>query len=278
MGLIFLVWPKNNNDLEIDFLNVGQGDSVLIKLTNQATIIIDGGPSTDLVQKVSSQLPYYQKTIDLLVLTHPHDDHLAGLLDLVKRYQVKKILQTNALYNSAIYSEWQREIKQLKIPVIEAMAGEVLNFGQDNQLQLRVLYPLTNISGQQFKNINNSSIVLKLTYGQTRVLFSADAEKEDEQAMIDFAARCNCGEQYNLSAQVLKVGHHGSSTASSENYLQAVNPEEAIIQLGKDNKFGFPHLTTRYRLARAKVRIWRNDLNGVIKLISNGQGYSISSP
>ncbi len=249
------------SELEVDFLDIGQGDSILIKTPYGQNVLIDGGPDYNVINRLAEEMPWWDRTIDLMILTHPHDDHVNGLNDVIRRYKVQKILYTGVVHNAPGYLTWLELIKNSKIPLVIIDRPQKITLGEDCYLD--ILYPRESLLGKEVANLNNSSIVAKLVYGQTKFLFMGDAEIEVEQELLE--------NNTNLSAQVLKAGHHGSDTSSSEEFLAAVKPEKVVIQVGADNQFGHPSRRVIKRLERLGARVFRNDIDGTIRLYSDGQ-------
>ena len=281
--VFWLVFHADSN-LEVDFLNVGQGDSILIKAPYGQNVLIDGGPDDTVINKLAEVLPWWDKKIDLMVLTHPHGDHLTGLIDVMKRYKVKKILYTGAIHTSPDYFVWLEMIKTKKIPLTIIDRPQTINLGED--CELNIIYPSRNLSGQTIGNLNNSSIVIKLTYGETKFLFTGDIESEAEKELMPkspnplyqgdiykekFLQPLNARWRNDLQADVLKVAHHGSNDSSGREFLKKVMPKIAVIQVGADNTFGHPSRRIIKRLERINARVLRTDINGTIKLTSNGE-------
>jgi len=182
IGLLFsaniLVWTAAsgqlpNDNLQVDFFDVGQGAAIFIEAPNKNQILIDGGPDETIVKKLGEVMPFYDRSIDLLILTHPDADHLTGLIEVVKRYQVGQIIETGVIDNSAAYQLWQQLIEEKKIPVIIAKAGEVVRIADD--LNLDILYPQIDLQNKEVADMNSSSIVSRLVYGQNSFLFTGDA-------------------------------------------------------------------------------------------------------
>lgn len=264
LGLLY----KTNTNLELDFLDVGQGDSILIKTTTGQNILIDGGPDKTILRRLAEHLPWWDRQIDLMILTHPHDDHVNGLIEVLKHYQIKRILYTGVLHSSPGYLVWLEQIKNKNIPLTIIDRPQEVSFSADCKLEF--LYPQKSFSGQSVANLNNSSIVAKLIYKNTSALLVGDAEQIEETELI--------AQGKDLSAQVLKIGHHGSDTASSEEFLSKVKPEIGIIQVGEDNGFGHPSKRTLKKLERANINVLRTDLNGTVQVISDGNNWQIASP
>jgi len=242
--------------IEVYFLDVGQGDAILIRNSAGQNILIDGGPDELVLEKIGRILPEADRQIDVMILTHPHADHLIGLIAILKRYQVDNVIYTGANYNDASYRYFQELISQKAPQITLAQSNISLDLG-DN-CSLNILFPFADISGQDFKNINNSSIVSELGCGGNKILLTGDAEKEVEKELL---------ENYpDLQAGVLKLGHHGSKTASTIEFLERVNPGLAIISVGKDNKYNLPSPETLENLQELGLKVIRTDEDGGLKI------------
>jgi len=252
-------------ELEVDFLDVGQGDAELIKAPGGQNILIDGGPNARVVERLSDVMPPWDKQIDLMVLTHPHDDHVTGLNEALKRFEVKKILYTGVTHTSPNYLAWLEIVKDKKISIMIIDQPQSIDLGEGAELE--ILYPLESFLGKAVENLNNASIVVKLIYGQTSFLFTGDAEEPEEKELLEAKG--------GLAADVLKVGHHGSYTATSVDFLKAVSPRYAIIEVGKDNSFGHPSRRTLKKLERIKAEIFRTDEEGTIIMKSDGENIQL---
>ncbi|TET84603.1 MAG: MBL fold metallo-hydrolase [Candidatus Nealsonbacteria bacterium] len=261
--------------LEVNFFDVGQGEAIFIETPSRHQILIDGGPSSVVLEKLAESLPFWDRTIDLIILTHPEHDHLAGLIEVLKRYKVENILWTGVVRDTAEYKEWVKLIKNEGAEIKIAQAGQKINLSTyEVDRYMEVLYPFENLEGQEFKNSNNTSIVAKLIFGTppthhppasrapTSFLFTGDAYKSVEKKLMD--------KKTDLASDVLKVGHHGSKTSNSEAFIKHVSPEIAIISVGKDNPYHHPHQETLDTLEKYGIKILRTDKNGDIKIISNG--------
>lgn len=252
--LIFNALPASPQDkLMIDFFDVGQGDSVFVAAPNGNQVLIDGGPSDVILEKLGRQMPLSDKKIELLVLTHPDADHLDGLLEVLKRYEVGGILETGIKDDTAEYKIWNEEIKNKKIPVFYAKAGEKIIIA-DN-FYIEIFYPFGNIAGQDFSGKTNaSSIVGKIHYGQNSVLFTGDAEKDAEYFLVR--------SKFDLKADILQIAHHGSKNSSTQEFLDVVAPDIAVIQVGAKNRYGHPAPETLFKLS--DIDILRTDQSGDI--------------
>ncbi len=251
--------------LEIYYFDVGQGDSIFIKTPYGQKILIDGGPDNTVIRRLSEVLPFYDKSIDIMISTHPHADHVTGLVEVLKRYKVGKVYYTGVLHTSADYLRWLELINEKDIEMQIVKDAFDLELGPD--LKLEFLYPLSDLTNQKVENLNNVSIINRLVYKNKSFLFTGDAEKEVEEELLQ--------ENFNLQADILKAGHHGSKTASSEEFLQAVDPEITVIQCGKDNDFGHPHLRTIRNLEKLGIEIRRNDLESTITVLTDGDSLEV---
>jgi competence protein ComEC len=255
-----------DNSLKVSFLDVGQGDSILIQVPGGQITLIDGGEDGNkLLGRLSDELPWRRKTIDALILSHPHADHARGLNALFDRYQIGQVYGTGVLHNSSVYEVWLRNLRDHQLTLNTVQAGETIDLGSGATLQ--VLWPRDDLSSQTVSQLNNSSLVLKLTYGQISFLLTGDAEEEVEKQLLEAGI--------NLSAQILKVGHHGSANATGDKFLAAVRPQLAIISVGQDNDFGHPHASTLNKLAGIGAKILRTDQLGTIHLSTDGQSINV---
>ena len=262
-GLLYF-YSKQQTNLSINFLDVGQGDAIFIKTPFNQNILVDGGPDSTVLKRLGENLPWWSRTIDLLVLTHPHDDHIIGLNEIIKRYDVRKIIYTGVVYDSSAYDSWQESVKAYQIPTVIIDHPQIINLGKNCNLE--ILYPRQAIYGQSIDNLNNSSLVSKLVCAGVKILLAGDAEQAEEKELLQVEA--------DLSADIIKVGHHGSDTASSEEFLAKVKPQYAIIEVGK-NDFGLPSLRVIKRLERRGVKIYRTDQSGTIVIKKNDQKIEI---
>ncbi len=245
--------------LEVNFFNVGQGDAIFIETPKRYQILIDGGPSSIILEKLGKEMPFYDRTIDLIILTHPEADHMLGLLEVLKRYKVEKILWTGIVRETAEYREWLKLINDEKSEIKIAQAGQKIIAGK---IMINVLYPFGKLAGKEFKNSNNTSLITKLVFDEKSFLFTGDAYQLVERELI--------AQQLNIDSDVLKISHHGSKNSSSEEFLALISPEMAIISVGKENPYGHPHREVLENLAKYGIKVLRTDLNGDIKIFSDG--------
>lgn len=246
--------------LRVYFLNVGQGDASYIKTPTGEDILIDGGPDSNILNELGKVMDFGDHEINLVILSHPHADHLTGLLEVLDRFKVDEVWETGVEYPSATYDSWRKEISAKQIPDKIVQAGDEKQFGD---VKFLVLYPLSPIQNQKIDNVNNASIVNRLNYKKFSVLYLGDAETEVQRKIAI---------QMKV-ATVLKTGHHGSRNGTVEEMLRVVRPAIAVISAGKGNKYGHPHAEALNLLKSYAIRIFRTDQNGTIEIDSDGEGY-----
>jgi competence protein ComEC len=225
--------------LRVAFLDVGTGDAALISTPDGKHILIDGGPDPQrLKQQLGANLPYWERDIDLVVLTHPHSDHVTGLVSIMDSYRVKEVLQSVQPYDSAVYVQWSQRIKEQHIPVVAATTGQQVELGRGVQLTVEGVG--SGSSATASSDPDQSVLVLRLTWGTTSFLFTADAEQETERELIEARSEVN--------TTVLKVGHHGSDTSTTPEFLAVAKPSIAVVSVGANNGFNFPRPDVMDRL------------------------------
>ena len=259
-------------DLTVKMLDVGQGDAILIRTAEQ-TILIDTG-DTDEHEKFAAALKKEGvKTVDKLIITHPHADHLGGASVVFKECEVRAVYDNGQTTNSKLYREYLKTIKAKGIAYQALRDGDTLDFGSG--VSFKVLSPTEEMVKEGGKNkdgkinLNLNSVVGRLTYGDFSMLFTGDAEQETEAGILQ---RHKAEE---IKSLVLKSPHHGSKTSSSPAYLKAAAPEAALISLGAGNEYHHPHQVTLDKYAKMNMKVWRTDQSGTITVTSNGQGYEI---
>jgi competence protein ComEC len=252
-----------DDDLHVSFIDIGQGDAVFIQKGNQQ-ILVDGGPSPGAITlALGGRMPFWDRTIDLLVLTHPHQDHLAGLVEILRRYRVGQVLFPSVNYSSPLFDEWLATIREKEVKSTLARAGERIEVADNLALQV-INPPPVPLTGTA-SDIDNSSTVLRLEYGQVSFLITGDIQRETECELTR--------ERAPLASTVLKVAHHGSDTSTTPEFLAVVSPDLAVISVGIDNGFGLPDGDVLSRLEE-KVgagNVYRTDTQGTIEFITDGQ-------
>lgn len=249
--------------LHVYFLDVGQGDAILLRTPGGRVILVDGGPDPLLLTShLGRILPFWQRRIDLVVATHADQDHLSGLIPVIERYKVTYVLEPPTMDDkSPLALHWHELLDSSETNRILATRGTRVTLG--DQLLLQVLHPPADAVRSAETDDNRNSLVLIVSMGRCRLLLTADI---DTQAESDLIARGD-----PLRATILKVAHHGAGTSSSASLLSAVNPQVAVISVGEDNRFGHPGEAVLRRLSDIGCRVFRTDLHGTIELITDGQ-------
>lgn len=242
----------DNSNLEIYFFDVGQADSILIK-NNNDTMLIDAGNNSDgdnLVNYLKNDIGI--NDIDIVVGTHPHEDHIGGLDEVISSFDIGKIYMPDAISSSKTFEDVLDVIEKKDYSISVPIIDEIFELGN---LKFKVIY-----TGSDERDLNNTSIVIKMMFGNTSYLFMGDATSKTEKKILDS----------DINVDVIKIGHHGSSYSSSEDFLNKVIPKYAIIQVGVDNNYNHPHKETLDNLNSRNIKIYRTDVDGTIKLISDG--------
>lgn len=242
--------------LHVYFLNVGQGDSILIRTPSGKNILVDGGPGKKVLLELNEVLPFWGSTFDYVIPTHPDRDHIEGLIPVLKRYSVKNILTTGVYKNDYLSETFLRLIHEKNIPVTFTEANSDITF--DDGVTIDILFPFSQNIGRE-TDTNSTSLVAEVIYGEHEILLTGDADASVEEKLI--AARAP------IKTDVLKVAHHGSKTSSTEKFLRTVNPEFAVISVGKGNSYHHPHPSVLKRLTTCDREILRTDLDDRIEMI-----------
>jgi len=260
----FFIWnaifiETRNGILTVVFLDAGQGDAIFIEAPNGNQVLIDGGPNKSVLRQLSKVMPFYDRSIDIVIATHPDKDHIGGLPDVLQRYTVDFILESGAKNDTGISRAFESAILQNKIKRIFAKRGMAIMLGDD--VFLNILFPDRDVSEVES---NTTSIVAQLVYKNTEFMFTGDSPKTIEEYLVFLD-----GEK--LRSDVLKVGHHGSKTSSSESFVGYVSPEYAIISAGADNSYGHPHKEVVEILNQFGSAILNTKDNGAIIFKSDGE-------
>ena len=246
--------------LHVHFLDVGQGDSTLIVTPSGRQVLVDGGPDGDRVsRRLSDVLPGGDRSLDLVIMTHLDSDHSQGLLEVLDRYTVGAVLAGPQSTDSAMGPQWEQRLQQHGVATVEVREGHAIQL--DDGVDLVVLNPPSDrLSGES----NNDSVAMRLTYGTVSVLLTADMEAEAEQRLVNDGAV--------PSSTVLKAGHHGSATSTTQRFLDAVGPSLAVVSAGLENPYGHPapEVLRRLEAAVGAENVYRTDLHGTVEVVSDG--------
>ncbi len=265
VGMVVFVWWRENRHgiLTVVFLDVGKGDAVYIETPHGKKILIDGGIDASVMKKLGEVMPFYSRSLDMFVLTAPTIDHLGGALTVFERLSITAVLESGADPDNLQYKAFEKEIAQKNIHKIIGRRG--INIGLDQDVELSVLWPEEVSSGVK-ANINDDSLILRLAYGTTSVVFMGNASQKVERALLADAPQ----------GTVLMAGHHGSRVSSSPEWLKAVSPKYAVISVDAKNKYGYPNPQTleAFRLVGAKVFTTAGQGSVIFK--TDGKSFTIS--
>lgn len=249
-----------NGKLKVHYINVGQGDSILVQQGDK-NMLLDAGTNASTSSLMSYLRSLNIKKLDYLVLTHPHEDHIGGADAVIKNFEIGSIYMPKITANTATFRDVVKAMNAKGLKAASPVPGTNFNLGQ---AVCNILGPVNTVSG----DLNTYSIVIKVTFGNNKFLFTGDAQSSNEQDMIN--------KGFDLSADVLKLGHHGSHTSTTQNFLNKVNPEYAVISCGVDNDYGHPHKETMDRLKRMNITVYRTDESGTIVAESDGKNISFN--
>lgn len=250
----------NNDLLKVHYLDVGQGDSIFIELPNNETMLIDAAEfyqSENIINYLKNL--NYQK-IDYVIGTHPHTDHIGGLKDIINTFEIGKIYMPKVVSTTKTYESLLMAIKDKNLKINTAKAGTSII--DTDALKINILAP----NNSTYTELNNYSVVTKITYGTTKFLFMGDAEKLSENEIKE-----------NVTADVIKIGHHGSNTSSSIDFIKKVNAKYGIISVGLNNKYNLPKEETITNWENSGTKIYLTSINGTITAISDGTNIKIES-
>ncbi|MDR3540915.1 MAG: ComEC/Rec2 family competence protein [Desulfosporosinus sp.] len=249
--------------LRISYIDVGQGDSILIQIPNGKNVLIDAGNNGDANTITSYLKKQSVSKLDIVIATHPHEDHIGSMNTVINTFDIGQVIMPKKDSTTQTYKALITAIQNKGLKITEAKAGLKLDLGPE--VNALLIAP----NSVSYEDVNNYSAVLKLSYGTNTFLFEGDAQEQSENEMI------NAG--FNLKADVLKVGHHGSNTSSSSAFLAKVQPKFAVISVGKGNSYGHPAKVTIDHLTNIGAKVFRTDISGTIVAESDGTNITINA-
>ena len=255
----YAVFSEEREGLLVGFLNVGQGDAIFIQAPNGNQVLVDAGPNKAVLRELAKLMPFYDRSIDVVVATHPDVDHIGGLPKVLESFHIDLVIEPGVGSDHPAYIEFEKMIQEKDINKVLARRG--MRVALDQDAYLLVLFPDRDVAGL---NSNDASIVAKLVYGNTSFLFTGDSPKKIEDYLISLSPE-------SIDADVLKIGHHGSRNSTSESFVGYASPDYAVISVGKDNHYGHPHKEVLDILENFGVQIFRTDELGTIVMESNGE-------
>jgi competence protein ComEC len=245
----------------VTYLDVGQGDSMVVQ-SNNHNLLIDAGTNATAYSLANKLENMGISKLDVVIGTHPHEDHIGGLDTVIKQFDIGKIYMPKVSATSRTFEDVLRAIQGKGLTVSTPVAGSSFNLGSAG---CSILAP----NSQSYENVDNYSIVIRVGFGANSFLFTGDAQADSEKEMLVRG--------YILKSDVLKVGHHGSWTSTSPDFLKSVSPQFAVISVGKDNSYGHPHRETLEKLSEGGIKVYRTDLNGTVTFTSDGSNLAVQT-
>ncbi len=251
--IFYLDWQASHKKLTFAMLDVGQGDAIYIESPTGTQILFDTGPRGIIMRELPKVMPVLDRSIDAVVITNPDSDHMAGFLDVLKIYKVGAVFESGTTNDSSTYKNIQNEIDEKSIPHMYAKKGMKLDLG--GEAVVEILFPDRDVSGWER---NDGSVIAKLTYGENTFMLTGDATSKTEKIVLE-----NYPKEF-LDVDILKVGHHGSRTSTSYDFVKTLTPEYALISDGKGNSYGHPHEEVLDVLNEFNAKVLRTDILGTI--------------
>lgn len=279
----YAVFFEQRKDLTVAFLDVGQGDAIFIESPDGKQILIDGGSNESVVRELSKLMPFYDRSIDMVLMSHPDSDHIGGLPAVLKNYQVDFFIESGVSSGNGVYDELEKVVLEKGVKKFLAQQGMKVylcdfdaQHSSENSVEeeflkgcenyLEILFPNVDVSGFE---TNTASIVVRLVYGNESFLFTGDSPQKIENYLAMVYGN-------KLKVNVLKLGHHGSSTSNSEKFLGFTSPEYAIVSVGLNNRYGHPHQEVINLLNKFTIPLLRTDQLGTIIFKTDGQSLKIN--
>lgn len=270
---------KTSDLLTVAFLDIGQGDAIYIEAPNGNQVVVDGGPTAKVLPELGSLMSWQDKTLDMIVITNPDKDHIAGFVDVLKRFDVTYLLEPGTENKSLVNSEVHNLAEEKGVKGLLARRGMEIVLDEKAGVLLTVLFPDHDVSKE---TSNDGSIVMRLTYGETEVMLTGDAPSGVEKHLLAIStpkvlsvtgAFSTTSADLRLESDILKVGHHGSKTSTSKEFVAALKSQFAVISSGKDNKYGHPSPETLDTLGQFPLEVLRTDQRGTIVMKSDGKKF-----
>jgi len=249
--------------LTVSFLNIGQGDSIFIDSPSGRQVIIDGGPNASVIRELGAVMPWYDRTIDVMIPTHPDSDHVGGLIDVLARYKIGTIIQSSVQGSTATWDTLEKSIRSEGANVITAKRGQIVDLGRGAYLE--ILSPDRDVPNV---DTNTGCVVTHLVYGKTSFMLSCDAPQPIENYLVSLDGT-------DLHSDVLKAGHHGSKTSSSPLFVGYVDPTYTVYSRGCNNKYGFPHQETIDTFKKFGIPTLDTCTQGTITFVSDGNSVKL---
>lgn len=258
---LFFAVSNNEGDkyLQVSFLDVGQGDAIYVRTPDGYEILIDGGSSNAVLRELSKQKSFFDRDIDVILATHYDTDHIGGLVDVLKQYQVDLIIESGANSDTPASEAFDVTSNMERADRVKAQAGQVFQIGE--QVTLKILSPLGDTSNWE---ANAASAIVQLAYGDIEFMLTGDAPAEIEDYLVGTVGA-------DLESEVLKLGHHGSKTSTSELFLDTVQPEWAVVSAGLNNRYGHPHYSVVDRVFDRDIKLLSTITDGTVTFLSDGQ-------
>jgi competence protein ComEC len=260
VALVLSAQPQvEDNVLQVSYLDVGQGDATFIESPSGTQVLIDGGKNSLVLRGLSKAMGFFDRDIDMIMITHPDLDHIGGLIDVLRKYEVSTIVMTENEHATPAVAVLKEAIEKENADIIFARAGQKFDLGDGTILE--ILFPDRDPTHLES---NTSSIVAELSYGDSEFLFTGDSPKSIEEYLVSVSGT-------QLDSDVLKVGHHGSKTSTADTFVSAVTPSFTVVSAGKDNSYGHPHQEVTSLLNARGIPLKNTADGGSVHLISDGE-------
>jgi competence protein ComEC len=265
-SVLFFVLRAKSSDgkvLTVAFLNVGQGDAIFIQAPNGVQVLIDGGPDATVLRELGQVMPFYDRSINVVIATHPDQDHIGGLVDVVQNFSVDHVIESGVTGDTATAERFNFLVEEKIDSQHIATRGMRVHLDQARGIYMDILHPAYDVS--RMRDTNDASVTARLVYGETEFLFTGDISERIEKELV---AK---GTPMTLESDVIKLGHHGSKTSSSREFLESAQSEVAVVSAGCDNRYGHPHTDVISRVEQLGMLILDTCTGGTIVMESDGE-------